>query len=146
MKISRQSRIAARLVALLFLVVVASATAAQDATGRFEVYCDGFGFFLAKVDGAPAPGKLVLFLRTRFPGVPYVPKEEWRVVSVYRDGCAAGGNCELLTRGMIRLDTEMTRDSRRVSGEYDIDLGGQWVKGRFVARERKNRHPPRICM
>jgi hypothetical protein len=36
------------------------------AAGDFEVYCGGVGIFLAKMAGAPAPGKLVLFSRINF--------------------------------------------------------------------------------
>lgn len=67
---SHFSRIAGCLstaVPVLLLVVVPGGTFAQAATGRFEIYCDGAGFFLEKVDGAPAPRKLLLFLYTGFP-------------------------------------------------------------------------------
>ena len=66
---------------VLLLAVFPTASSGQNATGHFEVYCDGVGFFLAKVDGAPAPGKLFLFLYTGFPGIPYVPKETWKDVN-----------------------------------------------------------------
>jgi len=74
---------------VLLLAVFPTASSGQNATGHFEMYCDGVGFFLAKVDGAPAPGKLFLFLYTGFPGIPYVPKETWKDVYVYRNGCIA---------------------------------------------------------
>lgn len=143
---SQFSRIAACLsTAVLLLVIVPTATPAQIATGHFEVYCDGAGFFLAKVDGAPAPPKLLLFLYAGFPGIPYVPKEEWKDVYVYRNGCAADGKCEVLTHGRIRLDNEIKRDGRRVSGEYEIELSGQHLRGQFAAKQRFYKHPPRIC-
>jgi hypothetical protein len=66
--------------AVPLLAFFPTASSGQNATGHFEVYCDGVGFFLAKVDGAPAPGKLFLFLYTGFPGIPYVPKETWKDV------------------------------------------------------------------
>jgi hypothetical protein len=146
MSTSQFSRIAACLsAAVLLLVVVPTATSARDATGHFEVYCDGVGFFLAKVDGAPTPGKLLLFLYTGFPGILYVPKEEWEDVSVYRNGCAADGKCEVLTRGKVRLDNEITRDGRHVSGKYEIELSGQHLHGQFATERRRYKHPPRIC-
>ena len=84
--------------AVLLLVAVANGHSGDDVTGGFEVYCDGVGFFLAKVDGAPAPRKLFLFLYTGFRGVPLVPKQEWKDVNVYRNGCTADGKCEALKR------------------------------------------------
>jgi hypothetical protein len=143
---SQFSRIAARLVtAALLLFIAPTATPAQVATGHFEVYCDGIGLFMANVDGTPAPEKLLLFLYTGFPGIPYVPKEEWKDVYVYRNGCAADGKCEVLAHGRIRLDNEITRDGRRVSGEYEIELSGQHLRGQFAAQRRSYKHPPRIC-
>src|SRR3954467_4589656 len=35
---------------------------ALSTTGHFEVYCDGVGLFLAKIDGAPARRNLLSFL------------------------------------------------------------------------------------
>ena len=141
------SRIAACIrTALLVLAIALLAASAQGATGHFEVYCDGVGFFLAKVDRAPAPRKLLLFLRTDFPGIPYVPKEEWKDVFVYRDGCAADGKCEVLAHGRVRLDNEITPDGRSVSGRYEIELKGQQLDGHFAAERRFYKHPPRICM
>jgi hypothetical protein len=131
--------------AVLLLVIAANGNSGEDATGHFEVYCDGVGFFLAKVDGAPAPRKVLLFLYTGFPGVPYVPKEEWKDVNVYRNGCAADGKCEVLTPGRIRLDNEITPDGRRVSGKYEFEFGGQHLHGGFTADRRRYKHPPRIC-
>ena len=140
-------RIAACLsTAVMLLVVVPKATSAQDATGHFEVYCDGVGFFLARVDGAPAPRKLLLFLHTDFPGIPYVPKEEWKDVYVYRNGCAADGKCEVLTHGRVRLDNEFAPSGRRVAGKYEIELNGQHFRGQFAAKHHDYKHPPRLCM
>jgi hypothetical protein len=130
---------------LLLIAVFPIAAPAQNSTGRFEVYCNGVGIFLAKVDGAPAPRKVLLFLYTGFPGIPYVPKEEWKEVSVYRNGCRADGACDVLTRGKVRLDTEITPDGRRVSGKYEIEFSGQHLHGQFAAERRNYRHPPWIC-
>jgi hypothetical protein len=93
-------------IAVVLLAVFPAATSARDATGYFEIYCDGVGFFLAKVDGAPTPGKLLLFLYAGFPGIPYVPRETWKDVSVYRNGCIADGKCEVIARGIIWLADE----------------------------------------
>ena len=147
MRASRFARIPGCLsFAALLLGVGKAATSADSATGHFETYCDGVGFFLAKIDGAPAPRKLVLFLYTGFPGIPYVPKEEWKAVKVYRDGCAADGKCQALTNGRVRLQSEITPDGRRVSGKYEIQLGGQNLQGEFAAERRLYKHPPRLCM
>jgi len=51
----------------LLLGMLPGALSTHAATGRFEVYCDSFGFFLAKVDGAPAPRDFFLFLYRGFP-------------------------------------------------------------------------------
>jgi hypothetical protein len=140
------SRIAVCLsTAFLLLIVVPTATSAQDATGHFEVYCDGVGFFLANVDGAPGQRKLLLFLRTDFPGIPYVPREEWKDVYVFRDGCAADEKCEVLTHGNVWLDRELTPDSRRVAGKYEIELNGQHIHGQFATGRRPSKHLTRIC-
>jgi hypothetical protein len=127
------------------LAAFPTATSAQNATGRFEVYCDGFGFFLGKVDGAPAPGKLLLFLYTGFPGIRYVPKEKWTDVLVYRNGCIADGKCEIFAHGKVWLDDEATVDTRRVSGRYDIERNGQHLGGRFAAKLHNYSTPVRIC-
>jgi hypothetical protein len=132
--------------AVLLLAVIPTARSAQLATGHFEVYCDGVGFFLSKVDGAPAPGKFLLFLYTDFPGIPYVPKEKWEDVLVYRNGCVADGECEVLAHGKVWLDVEASREARRVSGKYEIERDGQHLRGLFVLRRRNPKYPPRLCM
>jgi hypothetical protein len=125
---------------------LAVAAPAHGAAGRFEAYCDGIGFFLTKVEGAPIPGKLLLFLYTDFPAVtPEVPKGEWTNVLVYRNGCAADGKCEVLAHGRVRLDNKITHMDRQVSGEYEIDLGGRHLHGQFEAKRRAYKLPPRIC-
>jgi hypothetical protein len=131
---------------VLLLVVFPTASSAQSATGRFEVYCDSVGFFMAKIDGAPAPGKLFLFLYIGFPGTPYVPKETWKDVDVYRNGCIADGKCEVLAHGKVWLDDEAAPDARRISGKYEIELNGQHLRGQFAAKRHDYKHPPRLCM
>ena len=131
--------------AVLLLLAAGTGQSSEGATGRFEVYCDGVGLFVTKVEGAPAPRKLLLFMYTRFPGVPYVTREEWNDVQVYRNGCAADGKCEVLAHGRIRLDTEITPDGRQVAGKYEIDFTGQQLHGTFTAERQRYKHPPRIC-
>lgn len=46
---------------VLFVPSLPTVVSENTATGHFEVYCDGVGLFLTKIDGAPAPGRLVLF-------------------------------------------------------------------------------------
>jgi hypothetical protein len=133
--------------AVLLLAVFTSP--AQNAAGYFEVYCDGVGFFLAKVDGPPPPGKLFLFLGTHFPGSPYVPKETWTDVSVFRNGCIADGKCEAFAHGKIWLDdTDLSAgsDVRHISGKYEIELNGQHLRGQFALKLHDYRHTPRVCM
>jgi len=131
---------------VLLLAVFPTAPSTHTATERFEVYCDGFGFFLAKVDGAPAPGKLFLFLYTGFPGITYVPKETWKDVYVYRNGCLADGKCEVLAHGKVWLDDEVMPDAKRISGRYEIELNGQNLRGQFAAERHDYKKPPRLCM
>lgn len=134
--------------AVLLLVAVPSAKSAGDATGHFEMYCDGVGFFLAKVDGAPKPGKLFLFFHTGFGGFSYVPANAWENVAIYRDGYTAALHCPVLARGRIQVDNEIPpygQGVTRVSGKYDFELSGQHLQGRFAAKQRVNKHPPRIC-
>jgi hypothetical protein len=76
----------------------------------------------------------------------YVPKEEWKGANVYRHGCIADGKCEILAPGTVWLDDELTRDSRRVVGKYEIEFNGKHLRGQFAATLRGYKHPPRICM
>jgi len=61
---SRRNILLCLVAPLLVALPVAPST---TATGRFEAYCDGVGIFLSKIDGVPAPGKLVLFSYLNFP-------------------------------------------------------------------------------
>jgi hypothetical protein len=68
----------------LILQGIARPASAAEASGHFEWYCDGFGFYLSKIDGAPAPKELVLFLLMNLPPAAfYLPTKEWRDVAVY---------------------------------------------------------------
>ena len=145
MSVSRFARVIASLAAALLLAVSAPAASAQNATGRFEVYCDGLGFFLKNVDGAPAPGKLYVFSRTGHPGVDWVPKETWTDVFVFRGGCSPRGGCGILATGKFWLDSEAGSEAKRISGKYDIDLDGRHLLGQFQARLHRYRNPPRLC-
>ena len=69
----------------------------------------------------------------RLSGINYVPKEEWKDVYVYRNGCIADGKCEVLARGKVWLDNEAMPDASRVSGKYEIELNGQHLRGQFPA-------------
>jgi hypothetical protein len=119
------------------------------------VYCDGVGIFLAKIDGAPAPQKLVLFSYVDFPpgtiGGRYFGQGKWSDVYVYRDGCVPDGKCESIARGKVWIDDWDTSETggmppKRISGKYEIDLSGKQLKGSFVARERSSKHTRRLCM
>ncbi len=143
----RISQLTVRLASVVLLLLAAvNGQSSDGASGRFEVYCDGVGLFLTKVDGAPAPRKLLLFMYTGFPGVPYVAREGWRDVKVYRNGCIAEGKCEVLAHGRVRLDNEITPDGHHIAGKYEIDFTGQQIRGTFTAERHLYKHPPRICM
>ena len=131
----------------LLVAVFPTASSTHSATGRFEVYCDSFGFFLQKIDGAPAPGELFLFLYRGFPGfVDYLPRGEGLDVSVYPKGCSAAAKCDSVATAKLWLDAEHRPGATRISGKYDIDWHGQHLKGQFLARRRQYKKPPRICM
>ena len=122
------------------------ALSTHGATGRFEVYCDSFGFFLANVDGGPAPKEFFLFLYGGFPFVEYLPGGEWLDVAVYPKGCSANAKCDSVAHGKLWFDAEHRPGATRISGKYDIDLNGRHLKGQFLARRRQYKTPPRICM
>ena len=139
----------------LFLSALLLPASAATATGRFEVYCDGVGIFLAKIDGAPAPGKLVLFsymsgsLGTI--GGSYFGQGRWSDAFVYRDGCVPDGKCESIARGKVWIDASDASNTgdlqpKRISGKYEIDLNGKHLQGGFVAKEHSRKHPLRFCM
>ena len=129
-----------------------------NATGRFEVYCDGVGFFLAKIADAPAPGRLVLFSYLIFGGFGggtyggrHIGQGTWRKVSVMRDGCVPDGRCESIAYGRVWVDAWDTTGAEDkapnvISGRYEFVLNGKHLEGRFVAKRLHRKHPLRICM
>jgi hypothetical protein len=127
----------------------------STATGQFEVYCDGVGIFLAKIDGAPSPGKLVLFSQKSFPpgtmGGRYFGQGKWSEVYVFRDGCVPDGKCESIADGKLWIDAPDMADTgdtppKRISGKYEINLNGKNLKGHFVTKRHISKHPLRLCM
>lgn len=144
------------LVVVLLLVSVSVVPAAEFTTdGQYEVYCDGVGLFLAKIDGVPAPRKLVLFSYLDFPpgtmGGRYLGQGKWSDVFVYRDGCVPDGKCDTVAHGKIWIDDWDASDAKsmppkRLSGKYEIDLNGKHLQGTFVVKKRSRRRPLRICM
>src|SRR5579859_4384850 len=140
---------------LLFLPALLVPASVATATGHFEVYCDGVGIFLAKIHGAPAPEKLVLFSRMSFPpgtiGGRSFGQGKWSEVYVFRDGCVPDGKCESLAVGKVWIDASDMPDTRdtppkRISGKYEIDLNGKHLEGPFVAKRHVGKHPLRLCM
>ena len=124
-------------------------------TARFEVYCDGLGIFLSNVDGAPAPGKLVLFSYVDFPpgtvGGRYLRQGQWSDLIVYGGGCVPDGKCESIAHGKVWIDDWNTSNTaephpKHISGKYEIDISGKQLKGSFVADERTRRITRRLCM
>jgi hypothetical protein len=140
---------------VLLLHALPLAASVSPATGDFEVYCDGIGIFLAKIDGTPAPGKLVLFSRISFPpgtmGGSYFGQGKWSDVYVLRDGCVPDGKCESIAHGKVWIDASDTPDAghmppKRISGKYEISLSGKHLEGPFVAKRHVSKHPLRLCM
>jgi hypothetical protein len=96
------------LVVVLLASVLVLPASALTATGQYEVYCDGVGIFLAKIDDVPTPGKLVLFSYLSFPsgteGGRYLGQGKWSDAFVYRDGCVPDGKCESIAHGKVWID------------------------------------------
>jgi hypothetical protein len=125
---------------------------ASVATGHFEVYCDGVGIFLAKIDGAPAPGKLVLFYTIGFPpgtvGGLIMGQGTWSHVYVLRDGCIPDGKCKSMADGKVWINAEDIQGTppKRISGKYEITLNGKHLEGTFLAKEHIRKSALRMCM
>jgi hypothetical protein len=139
---------------LIMLVVphLLPLASAASASGHFEVYCDGIGIFLSKIDGAPVPGKLLLFSAVGFPpgtfGGRSFGQGKWSVIHVFRDGCVPDGKCESIADGRVWIDGVETQDTapKQISGKYEINLNGKLLEGNFVARRHDREHPLRLCM
>lgn len=138
----------------LFLPALLVPASVASATGHFEVYCDGVGIFLAKMDGAPTPGKLVLFSRVGFPpgtlGGRYFGQGKWSDVYVFRDGCVPDGKCESIAAGKVWIDASDTPDTKdtppkSITGKYEIELNGKHLEGPFAAKRHVSKHPLRLC-
>jgi len=104
---------------LVALFLPALLLSASPPTSHFEVYCDGVGIFLAKIDGAPALGKLVLFSHMSFPpgtiGGRDFGQGKWSDVFVYRVGCVPDGKCEHIALGKVWIDAWDTSDTADAS-------------------------------
>ena len=127
------------------------------ATGQFEVYCDGIGIFLTKIDGAPAPRRLVLFSYMSFPpgtiGGRYIGQGKWCYAYVLPNGCVPDDECESIAHGKVWIDAWDTSDAgdvplKRISGKYEVDLNDKHLQGSFVVKEHSGKHPFtfRVCM
>ncbi len=117
------------------------------ATGHFEVYCDGVGIFLAKIDSA-ASGKLVLFSLLGTIGGRYLGQGKWSDIYVFRDGCVPDGKCESIANGRVWIDTTDKQDAqpKHISGKYEINLNGKHLEGAFLAKRHVRKRPLRLCM
>lgn len=140
------------LTALVLSPLLLSAPA-PTAKGGFEVYCDGVGVFLANIDGMPPPGKLVLFSYVSSSlgtiGGRYFGQGKWSEVFVYSDGCVPDGKCDSIAKGRVWIDGSDAPEQlqpKRISGKYEIDLNGQHLEGRFIAKRRVSKRPLRFCM
>lgn len=137
---------------MLFVPFLLTLASVATASGHFKVYCDGVGIFLAKIDGAPAQGKLVLFSRMNFPpgtfAGSFFGQGKWSDVYVLGDGCVPDGKCESIADGRVWIDALDTQDKppKNISGKYEINLKGKILEGNFVARRRDTKSPLRLCM
>jgi hypothetical protein len=133
------------LLGLIMLLIPPTLASAPAATGHFEVYCDGVGLFLARIDGAPSPGKLVLFSMGGTFGGKYIGQGKWSDVFVFRDGCVPDGKCQSIADGKVWIDA---RDNppKHISGKYEIKLNGKLLDGTFLAKKRVRKPPLRLCM
>jgi hypothetical protein len=156
MTIPKTSRISLwlSLVALLF-AISPMASPGHNATGQYDIYCDGVGFFLTNIDGVPAPGKLLLFSYMSTPGGTfggrYIGQGNWTYAFVYRDGCIPDGKCEKMADGKVWIDEWDTPTAgapvpKRISGKYEIDFMGEHLEGNFAAKQHLSKHPLRLCM
>jgi hypothetical protein len=64
----------------------------------------------------------------------YRPQEVWE--DVYAERCSSAGKCEPAKHARIWLDEGDAKD-KRVSGKYDVDVGGQHLDGTFLVKYRK---------
>ena len=130
-------------------IPLASAT---TTTGHFEVSCDGVGIFLAKIDGAPAPGNLVLFSLVDSPlgtmGDRYFGQGNWSDIYILPDGCVPDGKCGSIAHGRVWIDVQDTQDKppEHISGKYEIKLNDRLLEGTFLATKRYRKRPLRLCM
>src|SRR5215475_8156687 len=113
---------------MLFVPPLLTPASVPRGTGHFEEYCDGVGIFLAKVDGAPASGKLVFFSYMGFPGGTfggeYIGQGKWSDVSVFADGCVPDGKCQSMAHGRVWIDA-LDSPPKHISGKYEIKLNGK---------------------
>jgi hypothetical protein len=125
---------------------------ASVATGHYVLYCDAVGISLAKIDGAPVPGKFVLFFEVSFPpgtvGGQIMGRGEWSHVYVLRDGCVPAYRCESIAEGKVWIDAPDTQHlpPKHISGKYEIDLNGKHLEGTFLAKRKSEERPLRLCM
>jgi hypothetical protein len=134
---------------VLFVPPLFTPTSVPRATGHFEEYCDGVGIFLAKVDGAPASGKLVFFSNMGFPGGTfggeYIGQGKWSDVSVFADGCVPDGKCQSIAHGRVWINA-LDTPPKHISGRYEIKLNSKLLEGIFTAERHDRKHPLRPCM
>jgi hypothetical protein len=121
-------------------------------TGRYEVYCTGVRLFLTKIDGSPAPGKLVLLsYQADMASGRYFEHGKWSDARVFPDGCIHGEQCRSIADGKVWIDPMVTSGAKdtppkHISGKYEIDLSGKHLEGTFVAKYQGSKHPLQFCM
>ena len=143
-----------RLLSVLMLFISPLVSPQSVATGHFEVYCDGVGIFLARIDGVPAPGKLVLFSVVGFPPGPtgsYIGQGQWSKIYVFPAGCVPDGKCKSIASGRVWIDGQDAQGNQNtppthISGKYEIKLNGKHLEGAFLAKLHNRKRPLRLCM
>jgi hypothetical protein len=131
------------LIALLFQTGALTLLAAPD-NGWFEAGCAETTFHILMGDKASSE-QLVLQLSTGTmpPWVllPSLAGAEPRDVLAMR--CSSDNKCEERTRGKIWLN-RVKGKVKRISGRYEVDVGGRHFEGLFTTKIRKAK-PPILC-
>jgi len=129
---------------VVFVPPLPTPASARTATGHLDVYCNRFVLFLAKIDGAPASGKLVLFYRSSLKlGGEHFGQGKWYEMGVFRDGCVPA-KCETIADGRVWIDA-LDTPPKHISGKYEIKLNGRLLEGTFFAKRRARNPLPGAC-
>lgn len=136
---------------MLFVPPLLPLASVATARAHFEMYCDGVGIFLAKIDGAPAPKKFVLFSPMSFPPDTFKGRSFGQGSGPPFMSFVMGASPTASARALPTAEygsTSRTRKTRRqnFSGKYEINLNGKLLEGNFFARRHDRKHPLRLYM